>query len=66
MTIALPAISPWRRASACSSSGRRRSADDLRKAGDLGSHEYLAAELARLRPADAVLSEEAADDNRPG
>ena len=37
-------------------------ADDLRKAGDLGSHEYLAAELARLRPADAVLSEEAADD----
>lgn len=37
-------------------------ADDLRKAGDLGSHEFLAAELARLRPADAVLSEEAADD----
>ncbi len=37
-------------------------ADDLRKAGDLGSHEYLAAELARLRPSDAVLSEEAADD----
>jgi 3'(2'), 5'-bisphosphate nucleotidase len=37
-------------------------ADDLRKAGDLGSHEYLASELARRRPADAVLSEEAADD----
>jgi 3'(2'), 5'-bisphosphate nucleotidase len=37
-------------------------ADDLRKAGDLGSHEFLAAELSRLRPADAVLSEEAADD----
>lgn len=37
-------------------------ADDLRKAGDLGSHEYLATELARVRPADAVLSEEAADD----
>lgn len=37
-------------------------ADDLRKAGDLGSHEFLASELARLRPDDAVLSEEAADD----
>lgn len=38
------------------------SVDDLRKAGDLGSHEYLAAELSRLRPDDAVLSEEAVDD----
>jgi 3'(2'), 5'-bisphosphate nucleotidase len=38
------------------------SADRLRKAGDLGSHEFLAAELARLRPGDAVLSEEAADN----
>jgi 3'(2'), 5'-bisphosphate nucleotidase len=38
------------------------SVDDLRKAGDLGSHEFLAAELARARPDDAVLSEEAADD----
>ena len=37
-------------------------ADGLRKAGDLGSHEFLASELAKLRPADAVLSEEAADD----
>jgi 3'(2'), 5'-bisphosphate nucleotidase len=37
-------------------------ADDLRRAGDLGSQEYLATELARLRPKDAVLSEEAADD----
>jgi len=36
--------------------------DDLRRAGDLGSHEYLATELARARPDDAVLSEEAADD----
>jgi len=34
----------------------------LRAAGDQGSHAFLAAELARLRPADAVLSEEAADD----
>jgi 3'(2'), 5'-bisphosphate nucleotidase len=36
--------------------------DDLRKAGDRLSHEFLAAELARLRPADAVLSEEGLDD----
>jgi len=37
-------------------------ADDLRCAGDLGSQEFLAAELARARPHDAVLSEEALDD----
>jgi 3'(2'), 5'-bisphosphate nucleotidase len=37
-------------------------ADDLRKAGDQLSHEFLVAELARLRPADAVLSEEGKDD----
>ncbi len=37
-------------------------ADDLRCAGDLGSQEFLAAELARARPHDAVLSEEAVDD----
>ena len=36
--------------------------DDLRKAGDRLSHEFLAAELARLRPGDWVLSEEAADN----
>lgn len=36
--------------------------DELRKAGDLMSHEFLSAELARLRPGDWVLSEEAADD----
>jgi 3'(2'), 5'-bisphosphate nucleotidase len=36
--------------------------DERRRAGDLGSQEYIAAELARLRPDDAVLSEEAADD----
>ncbi len=36
--------------------------DQLRKAGDLLSHEFLAAELARLRPGDAVLSEEGRDD----
>jgi 3'(2'), 5'-bisphosphate nucleotidase len=34
----------------------------LRKAGDMQSHEFLAAELARLRPDDAVLSEEGLDD----
>lgn len=31
-------------------------------AGDRRSHEFLTAELARLRPGDAVLSEEGADD----
>ncbi len=36
--------------------------DDLRLAGDRSSHEFLAAELARRRPGDAVLSEEGADD----
>lgn len=34
----------------------------LRDAGDKLSHEFLMAELARQRPADAVLSEEGADD----
>jgi 3'(2'), 5'-bisphosphate nucleotidase len=37
-------------------------ADALRKAGDRLSHEFLAAELARHRPGDVVLSEEAADN----
>jgi len=37
--------------------------DALRKAGDRQSHEFLAAELARLRPDDALLSEEGADDS---
>ena len=37
-------------------------AGDLRAAGDRLSHEFLAAELGRLRPGDAVLSEEANDD----
>ncbi len=36
--------------------------DVLRKAGDRLSHEFLAAELAARRPADAVLSEEGIDD----
>jgi 3'(2'), 5'-bisphosphate nucleotidase len=35
--------------------------DVLRHAGDRLSHEFLAAELARLRPDDALLSEEGAD-----
>jgi len=34
----------------------------LRDAGDQHSHEFLVAELARLRPDDAVLSEEGEDD----
>lgn len=33
----------------------------LKDAGDLRSHEFLMAELARLRPGDSVLSEEGAD-----
>jgi len=36
--------------------------DALRDAGDQHSHEFLAAELERLRPDDIVLSEEGADD----
>jgi 3'(2'), 5'-bisphosphate nucleotidase len=45
-----------------------RAADDqpteaLRNAGDRLSHEYLLAELSRLRPDDAVLSEEGVDDH---
>jgi 3'(2'), 5'-bisphosphate nucleotidase len=39
-------------------------AAELRHRGDLLSHRYLTEELARRRPADAVLSEEAADDRR--
>ncbi len=34
----------------------------LRREGDRRSHEFLTAELARLRRGDAVLSEEGADD----
>jgi 3'(2'), 5'-bisphosphate nucleotidase len=36
--------------------------DTLRNAGDKSSHEFLMAELAKARPADAVLSEEGIDD----
>ena len=36
--------------------------DTLRHEGDLSSHEFLAAQLARRRPDDAVLSEEGADN----
>ena len=39
-----------------------QTADELRRAGDLGSQDFLAAELAAHRPHDAVLSEEAVDD----
>ncbi len=38
------------------------SAGALRKTGDRRSHEFLSAELARLRPGDAVLSEEGRDN----
>jgi len=37
--------------------GRGGEPDELRKAGDRMSHEFLSAELARLRPGDWVLSE---------
>ena len=36
--------------------------DDLRKAGDASSHEFLSAEIAARRPRDAILSEEGTDD----
>jgi 3'(2'), 5'-bisphosphate nucleotidase len=36
--------------------------DELRKAGDRQSHEFLVERLAACRPADAVLSEEGLDD----
>jgi 3'(2'), 5'-bisphosphate nucleotidase len=36
--------------------------DELRKAGDRQSHEFLMAELSRERPGDAILSEEGLDD----
>ena len=35
---------------------------ELKDAGDVGSHDFLMAELARVRPGDAVLSEEGKDD----
>jgi 3'(2'), 5'-bisphosphate nucleotidase len=38
--------------------------DVLRKAGDRRSHEFLMSELARLRPRDAVLSEEGKTDDK--
>src|SRR2546430_17730592 len=36
--------------------------DDLRKAGDTSSHEFLSAQIATRRPGDAILSEEGRDD----
>jgi 3'(2'), 5'-bisphosphate nucleotidase len=47
---------------AVGAAGELGQADRLRKQGDLGSQELLAAELHRLRPSDAILSEEAVDD----
>ncbi|MDV3124655.1 3'(2'),5'-bisphosphate nucleotidase CysQ [Mycobacterium sp. 21AC1] len=40
------------------------SAADRKAAGDKQSHDFLMAELAMLRPDDAVLSEEASDEER--
>ena len=42
--------------------GDGQDAADLRRTADRQSHEFLVAELARLRPDDAVLSEEGTDD----
>jgi 3'(2'), 5'-bisphosphate nucleotidase len=42
--------------------GASSPAERLRRGGDLGSQQFLAESLTRLRPEDAVLSEEAADD----
>jgi len=42
--------------------GSGEDAATLRRLADRQSHEFLVAELARLRPDDAVLSEEGADD----
>ena len=36
--------------------------EEVRKAGDVSSHEFLSARLAECRPGDAVLSEEGRDD----
>jgi 3'(2'), 5'-bisphosphate nucleotidase len=36
--------------------------DDLRKAGDASSHEFLSAQIAAQCPGDAILSEEGRDD----
>jgi 3'(2'), 5'-bisphosphate nucleotidase len=58
------AVSAGERLLVIRADARAAAADDLRRAGDLGSQAYLAEELARLRPADSVLSEEAADDRK--
>jgi len=44
--------------------GRGRAGDELKAAGDRASQAFLAGELARRFPGDAVLSEEAVDDLR--
>jgi 3'(2'), 5'-bisphosphate nucleotidase len=42
----------------------RANVDDLRKAGDRESHEFLISALTAARPGDAILSEEGKDDPR--
>ncbi len=56
------AVAAGRRLIELRASGTQAGPDELRKAGDLLAHEFLAGELARLRPADSVLSEEGKDD----
>jgi 3'(2'), 5'-bisphosphate nucleotidase len=42
--------------------GEEHPPDELRKAGDRASHEFLSGELATRRPGDVVFSEEGGDD----
>jgi 3'(2'), 5'-bisphosphate nucleotidase len=56
------AVAAGERLLAIRAEAQAAAADDRRRAGDLGSQAFLAAELAKLRPGDAVLSEEAVDD----
>jgi len=52
----------WPAADGDDPDAERAAASELRRQGDRQSHEFLMAELQRLRPGDAVLSEEGADD----
>jgi 3'(2'), 5'-bisphosphate nucleotidase len=51
------AVAAGERLLAIRAEAQAAAADDRRRAGDLGSQAFLAAELAKLRPGDAVLSE---------
>ena len=58
-----PVTWPLRRGGGCWPCGPRAAAPtNCARPGDRLSHEFLADEFARLRPGDAVLSEEGRDD----